>query len=128
MITYPILLKSLSGQEGVVHMFELIEGATEGAGFEFIDTWLKLPWTKDTTHTCVACGATLDIPDGSLEAHLKKYQVEHGGKDTLVRVVYRHKGPRPAGPLVGRTVVTDPKQVTSFKDFIKAQEASNQNS
>lgn len=128
MTMYPIVMQSHPQRDDVLHRFEIVEGDTEGSGFELISTWLKLPMVKNTTDTCPLCGAISDIPDGSLESHLKKYQVEHEGRDAIVRIVYRHKGPAPFARPPGRTVVTDPSEVISFKDYIKMQEASNQDS
>jgi hypothetical protein len=128
MITYPIVLKDQPQQEGVLHRFELVEGSTDGDGFELISTWLKLPSTKNTTDVCPFCDAVLELPDGSLEAHLKKYQAEHGGEDKLVRIVHRHKGPVKRTRLPGSRSVTDPAtQVMSIKEYIQKLEDSNQN-
>jgi hypothetical protein len=129
MITYPIVLKAQPQREGVLHRFELVEGSTEGNGFELISTWLKLPSAKNTTDVCPLCEAVLELPDGSLEAHLKKYQAEHGGEDKLVRIVHRHKGPVKYTRPPGSQIVTDPAtQVISFKDYIQRLESSDQNS
>lgn len=127
MVMYPIMLKSQPQQSDVVHLFELVEGSTEGSGFEPISIWLRLPWAKDTMHMCMSCGAMLDIPDGSLEAHLKKYQAENGDKDAVVRIVYHHKGPRPSTPPTGISVATtaDRTRVKSIREFIQMQESSD---
>lgn len=130
MITYPIVLKSQSQKEGVLHLFELVEGSTEGDGFELISTWLKLPWAKDTTDACPLCGVVCELPDGSLEAHLKRYQAEQGGKDATVRIGYIHKGPAPYSRPPGWTAVTeaDRPRMKTFKEYIQMQESSNQGS
>jgi len=128
MITYPLVLKDQPQQEGILHRFELVEGSTEGNGFEFISTWLKLPETKKTTDTCPLCGTVSELPDGSLEAHLKRYQAEHGGKDALVRIVYRHQGPVLYSRPPGYTVATeaDWERMISLKDYIRILESSDQ--
>jgi hypothetical protein len=126
MITYPIVLKSQPQQENVLHRFEIVEGKTEGNGFELISTWLKLPSTKNPTDVCPLCEAVCELPDGSLEAHLKKYQAEHGGRDAFVRIVYRHKGPALYSRPPGRTVVTDATKVISLKDYVRILESSSQ--
>lgn len=130
MITYPIVLKAHPQQADVLHRFELIEGNVEGDGFEPISIWLKLPVAKAPTDVCMECGAILEIPDGSIEAHLKKYQAEHGGVDSIVRIAYRHKGPVPSTRPPGLTVVTDANRskIISLKDFAQMQESSNQDS
>ena len=76
MTTYPIVLKARSQSQGVSHSFTIQEGSTEGDGFEHISIWLKSQdqWSTSATYTCQVCGAILDIPDGSLRAHLKKYK------------------------------------------------------
>jgi|GEM_PF-3388769 hypothetical protein len=129
MITYPITLKSDPEQPGVLHRFELVEGSTEGDGFELISTWLQLPSTKDATDVCPFCGATLELPDGSLEAHLKRYQAEHGGQDKIVRIVHSHKGPAPHFIPPGWTVAdekTDRSKFLSFKEYIQLLKSSEQ--
>ncbi len=120
MITYPIRLKS--SPDTVPHLLSVVEGETEGDGFELISTWLKLPWAKDTTDACPLCGAICELPDGSLGAHLKRYQAEHGGKDAIVRVVYHHRGPAPDRP---RRVVTDADRarMISIKEYVRMLEA-----
>src|SRR5579885_2861390 len=120
MTTYPILLKS--HPDTVPHLLSGVEGSTEGDGFEYIGTWLKLPSTKDATRKCPTCGAVVELPDGSLEAHLKNYQAEHGGKDVIVRVVYHHRGPAPDRP---RRVVTDADRarMISIKEYVRILEA-----
>jgi hypothetical protein len=89
---YPIAVKVQSEPPGVAHSFDIQEGSAEGGGFEYISTWLKSPRSQRTTFTC-PCGTVLEIPDGSIEAHLKKYQEEHAGKDAIVRPAYIHEGP-----------------------------------
>ena len=130
MSAYPIVLKDQPQKDDVLHRFELIEGNIEGDGFEPISIWLKLPGAKTPTNVCVECGAILEMPDGSLEAHLKKYQAEHGGVDSIVRIAYRHKGPIPSTRPPGMTVVTDDNRskIISPRDFANMQEASNQDS
>lgn len=130
MLTYPIVLKDQPHQDDVLHRFELVVGNTEGDGFEPISIWLKLPWSKVPTDVCTACGAVLEIPDGSIEAHLKKYQAEHGDEDVIVRIVYRHKGPVPLSYRAGWTVANDANRskMISLKDFARMQESSNQGS
>lgn len=84
MTTYPIVLKAQFQPQGITHSFNIEEGSTESIdGFEHISTWLKSQWSKITSHRCSTCGAILEIPDGSLETHLKKYQGEHAGKDAI---------------------------------------------
>jgi hypothetical protein len=128
MITYPIVLKSHPQRDDVLHRFELVEGSAEGNGFELISTWLKLPGSTNTTDECTACGAVLELPDGSLEAHLKRYQAEHGGKDAIVRAVHRHKGPVPSTRPPGWTfsTSTDRTRSKSIKEFIQMRESSSQ--
>ncbi len=128
MTTYPLTLKPVSQQDDILHTFNVVEGSIEGDGFERISTWVKLPWTKNTTYRCLVCGATFEMPDGSLETHLKKYQAEHGGNDTIVRVIYGHKGPRPATLPPGVSVVTDKMKKRSIKEIIQMQENSQQGS
>lgn len=113
---YPVVLRSQPQQDGVVHKFEVEKGDIEGGGFEYISTWLKSRWSKPATQVCVTCGATLEIPDGSLTSHLKKYQAEHGGNDIIVRAVYIHIGPG-SYPAKGRRVV-NPDEVRSIKESI----------
>jgi hypothetical protein len=50
-------------------------------------------WSSDATYTCAYCGTILEMPDGSLKAHLKKYQEEHAGQDAIVRTLHAHNGP-----------------------------------
>lgn len=128
MTTYPLPLKAVSQQNDIPHTFKVVEGDTEGNGFERISTWLKLPRAKNTTYRCLACGAIFEMPDGSLEAHLKKYQAEHGGNDTIVRVIYAHNGPRPGTLPPGVSVVTDKTKVITIKEAIQMQENSQQGS
>ncbi|HLI06470.1 MAG TPA: hypothetical protein VKV40_07875 [Ktedonobacteraceae bacterium] len=128
MTTYPILLKSQP--DTVPHLLSVVEGDTEGDGFEYISTWLKLPWTKEATRMCLTCGAIVEMPDGSVAAHLKNYQAEHGGKDVIVRVVHHHRGPRPPTRPAGVSVATeaDRTKIKTIKEYIQMQESSNQGS
>lgn len=123
MTTYPIRLKAQP--DDVPHLLSIVEGDTEGDGFELISTWLKLPWTKEATHKCPVCGAIVELPDGSVAAHLKNYQEEYGGKDAIVRVVHHHRGPAPDRP---RRIVTeeDRASMISFKEYIRILEAAEQ--
>jgi hypothetical protein len=124
MATYPITLPSHPQQSGVVHQLNLNEGSVEGNGFELISTWLKLPWMTSATDTCVTCGATLELPDGSMAEHLKNYQAANSGKDRIVRIEHFHVGNIPFTLPPGTTVVTDPSQVMSIQDAIKKWESS----
>jgi hypothetical protein len=128
MTTYPILLKSQP--DTVPHLLSVVEGSTEGDGFEYISTWLKLPWTKDATRMCLTCGAIVEMPDGSVAAHLKNYQAEHGGKDVIVRVIHHHRGPRPATRPAGVSIATEADRTKrkTIKEYIQMQESSNQGS
>jgi hypothetical protein len=126
MITYPIVLKSRPEREGVLHRFQVEEGSTEGNGFELISTWLKLPWSKNATDVCSFCQAVVEMPDGSLEAHLKKYQAEHGGKDAIVQIAHRHKGPGAILP-PAKSGEMDKTRVKGIKEFVEAQEAAKLN-
>ncbi len=128
MTTYPIRLKSQP--DDVPHLLSVVEGDTEGDGFELISTWLKLPWAKEATHKCMVCGAIVEMPDGSVAAHLRNYQSEHGGKDAIVRVVHHHRGPRPATPPAGVTVATraDRTRIRTPKEIIRMLEAAGQGS
>jgi hypothetical protein len=97
MTKYPIVAKTQYQPQGVNHSFNIEEGSAEGNGFKYISAWLKSQRSKRTTFTC-QCGTILEIPDGSIEAHLKKYQEEHAGKDAIVRPAYIHEGPLPNLP------------------------------
>jgi hypothetical protein len=130
MTTYPIVLKAQSQPQGVSHTFTIQEGNTESIdGFEHISIWLKNQdqWSTSATYTCQVCGAILDIPDGSLRAHLKKYQEEHAGKDAIVRAAYTHTGPGSDSHLRAR-IITDKTRIRSIKESVEMQENSNQNS
>ena len=120
MTTYPILLKSQP--DTVPHLLSVVEGTTEGDGFELISTWLKLPTSKDATRKCLVCGATVEMPDGSLEAHLKNYQAEHGGSDAIVRIAYQHRGPRPADRLIRTVTDADRARMISIKEYVQKLE------
>lgn len=126
MTTYPIRLKSQP--DDVPHLLSIVEGETEGDGFELISTWLKLPWTKEVTRKCMVCGAIVELPDGSVAAHLKNYQAEHGGKDAIVRVIHHHRGPRPPTRPAGVTIATeaDRARMISIKEYIRMLEAAEQ--
>jgi len=128
MTTYPLPLKAVAQQNDIPHTFRVVEGDTDGNGFEHISTWLQLSRTKKTTYRCGACGAVFEMPDGSLEAHLKKYQAEHGGNDAIVRIIYAHHGPRPATLPPGIVVVTDKTKRRSLKEVLQMQENSQQDS
>ncbi len=127
MITYPITLQDHPHRDDILHRFELVEGSAEGNGFELISTWLQLPSAKKPTDECPFCGATLELPDGSLEAHLKRYQAEQGGQDKIVRVAHRHKGPAQHFIPPGWTVVnekTDKARMMSIKDYVRTLKSS----
>jgi hypothetical protein len=126
MIMYPIVLKSHPEREDVLHKFQVDEGSTEGNGFELISTWLKLPSSKNATDVCSFCQAVVEIPDGSIEAHLKKYQEEHGGKDAIVRIAHRHKGPGAILPPAKSSEI-DKTRVKSIREYVESLEASKQN-
>ncbi len=128
MTTYPIRLKAQP--DDVPHLLSIVEGDTEGDGFELISTWLKLPWSKEATHKCMVCGAVVELPDGSVAAHLKNYQAEHGGKDAIVSVVHHHRGPRPPDRPAGVRVATeaDRARMRTPKEIIKRLEAAEQGS
>jgi hypothetical protein len=131
MTTYPIVLKAQFQPQGTTHSFNIEEGDTESIdGFEHISTWLKSQWSKITSHKCPTCGAILEIPDGSLEAHLKKYQGEHAGKDTIVRAIYIHKGPEGPGspPDIHIRPANDRTGIISIKEEVQMEENSNRNS
>jgi hypothetical protein len=126
MTTYPIVLKAHSQPQGVSHRFTIEEGTTESDGFEHISIWLKNQdqWSISSTYTCQLCGTILDIPDGSLQAHLKKYQEEHAGKDALVRAAYTHIGPGSDAHLRTR-IITDKTRIKSIKESVETQGNSN---
>jgi hypothetical protein len=128
MTTYPIVLKAQSQPQGVSHTFTIQEGNTESIdGFELISTWLKDQdqWSTGPTYTCQICGAILDIPDGSLRAHLKKYQEEHAGKNAIVRAAYTHMGLSSHSHLLDRAI-TDKTRIRSIKESIELMENSKQ--
>ena len=124
MTTYPIVVEVKSQPQGVAHSFDIQEGSTEGDGFEYISTWLKSLWSKQATFTC-PCGAILKIPGGSLEAHLRKYQEEHAGKDAIVRPAYIHEGPLTNLP---KPSTIDRTKIRSIKESLLIEGNSNQGS
>ncbi len=124
MTTYPIRLKSQP--DDVPHLLSIVEGDTEGDGFELISTWLKLPWTKDATRMCLTCGAIVEMPDGSVAAHLKNYQAEHG--DVIVSIVHHHRGSRPPTLPAGVRVATeaDRARIRTPREYVRMLEAAEQ--
>jgi len=122
MTTYPIAVKVQAEPQGVAHSFNIEEGNTEGEGFEYISMWLKSQEAKETTFSC-PCGAIMEIPDGSLGAHLKNYREEHAGKDAIVRPVYIHEGPLPNPPKPSNT---DRTKIRSIREQVQMEENSKQ--
>ena len=125
MTTYPINVKVQFEPQGTAHSFDIQEGSAEGDGtFEHISIWLKSQEAKATIYKCT-CGAIMEIPDGSIAAHLKKYQEEHAGKDAIVRPAYIHEGPHSNLPKPSKI---DRSKVISIRQQLQMEENSNQSS